>query len=110
MELTKDSEWFCNYFQLRCYSPFFAEYVYADLPDYLADAMFEKHRVHIMFGDELVHPEQGYRLILVRLPRWEQRRFIAAMSDLKDVMALEGHGDYRAFCGFMEGILGKAIK
>ena len=96
-----------NYFKVRCYSLLFAKYGYADLPDYLADAMFAKHKVHILYGDEAVHPEYGYRIILVKLPRWEQRRFIAAMADLRNMMALEGHGDYRAFCGLMVEMINK---
>lgn len=37
----------CNYMNLKTRSPLFAHYVYADVLEYFADALFMKHRVHV---------------------------------------------------------------
>lgn len=90
-----------NFLRLKRFSLLFSYYAYVDSPDYLADDLFEKHRVHVLFGDEYGHYEYKYNVIFAKCPKYETRRFEAGMKDLADVMALGGHGDYEEVCSLL---------
>ena len=100
MTLTKTDGWVRekNYVKMKCFSLIYNYYMYVDVPDYLADQLFIKHRARMKFGEEWEHPEHGYRIIFCRCFKWQNRRFLNALYDLHDLMALSGHGDYEDFC------------
>lgn len=69
-----------------------------DVPEYFADLLLAKNRVHVSFDEEYAHPEFGYRVVTCRVYRWERKRFETTMNELEDKMALEGKSDYLSFC------------
>ena len=81
-----------NYIHLRTLSPIFDGYAYVDVPDYYADDLFRKHHVHLVtFGDEAVHPDNPkYVIIFAKCLRWEKRKFLEALKDLRYVMDFNG--------------------
>ena len=98
----------CNYMNLKTRSPLFAHYVYADVLEYFADALFMKHRVHVFWGKEAEHPEHiGYRLIFCKCFLWEKRRFTDAMKELQRIMDCNGYRDYDEYCNKFLSVLQK---
>lgn len=87
-----------NYVEIRSVSPLARAYAYVDVPEYFADQLLAKNKVHVSFDAEYAHPEFGYRVITCRVYRWERKRFEMAMKELADKMALEGKSDYLQFC------------
>ncbi len=89
------------YIKLKQFSLLYSYFAYIDVPDYLADQLFVKHRVYVFYDNEYAHPEHGYRVILCHVARWRRRAFIAALNELPTLMAMAGKGDYMGFCGDM---------
>ena len=87
-----------NYVPIQKFSLLCRGYAYVDVPEYYADQLFNKHRVHIEFDAEYAHPEFGYRVITCYVYRWERKRFETVMKELVDKMAENGKGDYLNFC------------
>lgn len=89
-----------NYIHLRTKSPIFDGYAYVDVREYYADDMFRKHNVHLVrFGDEAIHPDNpNYVIIFSKCLRWEKRKFLAALMDLRYIMDFNGHIDYDDYC------------
>lgn len=100
MQLTVTEGWVevKNYINLKSYSPIFTEYAYADVPEYYADRILAKRKVFIRFGEEMAHPNYCYRIVFVKCPRWQKKKFELSMDELKRVMAYNGHSDYEDFC------------
>ena len=90
-----------NFVRLKRFSVLYSHYAYVDLPDYLADSLFEKHKVHVSFGDEYINEAHNYKVIFAKCPKWESQRFEAAMKDLVYLMALGGHGNYEEVCALL---------
>ena len=87
-----------NYMDLGRFLLIYYRFAFWDTEDYLADQLFIRHRVRVRFGDEYVHPEYPYRVIFCRIRRKDKQRFLDALAEMSNKMALLGHPDYDAFC------------
>lgn len=87
-----------NYFKLRRFSLFFDCYCYADVPEYYACGLFEKHKVLMWFGDEYEHNDYPFIFIFCKCLKWHSKRFKAAMDELPRIMAYNGVMGYEEFC------------
>ena len=77
---------------------FITHYAYIDVAEYYADEYLRKRKIHIKFGQELSHPDHGYRIILCKIPKWQEHQFVLSMEELKNKMLICGHADYLDFC------------
>lgn len=99
-----------NFIKLRppvLLRPLIAFYAYIDAPEYLADPLLAKNRVHIAFGREYVDPSGQYVCILVKMPRHEERRFLRTMRELENKMLLTGRTGYTKFCEQLQDTLAR---
>lgn len=99
-----------NFIKLRppaLLRPFVAFYAYIDTPEYLADPVLAKNRVHIAFGREYMDPSGQYVCILVKMPRHEEPRFLLSMTELENKMLLTGRTGYTRFCEQLQDTLAR---
>ena len=87
-----------NYFTLRRISLLWSYFAYIDVPEYLADQLFIKHKVTVHFGDEMCNPDNEYMVIFCKVRKSDEERFLAALDDMFNKMLLCGHPDYEAYC------------
>ena len=87
-----------NYMRFTDFSLFSTHYAYIDVAEYYADEYIRKRKIRIKFGRELSHPDHGYRIILCKIPKWQEHQFVLAMEEPKNKMLICGHADYLDFC------------
>lgn len=85
--------WRLERFSLR-----FSYFAIIDNGEYLADALFIRHKVRVWFGAEYQTPDSLYRVILCRCRKRDVDAFLAAARDLPNKMLLCGHTDYIEYC------------
>lgn len=95
-----------NYYKLNSASPFTNEFVYVDLPEYLADRLFIKHMVKVKFDkDQMRRPGDPYVVVFCKVRKKDTGKFLAALDELPEKMHLHGHKDYEEYCQKVFGIL-----
>lgn len=88
-----------HYCKLKSTSLFTNEFVYVDLPEYLADQLFIKHMVKVKFDrDQMRRPGDPYVIIFCKVRKKDTKRFLAALDELPEKMRLHGHEDYEEYC------------
>ena len=96
-----------NYIRFKQFSLLWDHYAFIDVPAYLADQLFIRHRVTVHFGEELHHPEAGYMIIFCKVRKKDSERFLDALSELPNKMLICGHLDYEDYC---DDIIGRIEK
>ena len=96
-----------NYIAFRQFSLLWAHFAFIDVPAYLADQLFIKHKVTVHFGEELHHPEANYMIIFCKVRKKDTDRFLAALEELPDKMLICGHLDYEEYCNDIIGRIEK---
>ena len=87
-----------NYFELEKFSIRFKYFCFIDVSDYLADAVFIKHKIRVWFKNEYGKKGTEYMAIFCKIKKKDRESFLLAMKDLEQKMLLLGHNDYSAFC------------
>lgn len=67
------------------------------VPD-LADQLFIKHQVRVHFREEYARKDSQYRVIVCRVRKRDQTRFLAALEESPKKMLLLGHTNYLDTC------------
>jgi len=83
-----------------CFGGFLRKkYLYFDVPEYLADSLFIKHRVTVHYekGDWRKEGEP-YIAIGCWVKKKDSKRFEEALGELNNKMLLCGHKDYEDWC------------
>lgn len=83
---------------LSTLSPLNQHFAFVDVPEYLADALFIKHKVTVHFMEEYTYPDSPYRIIFCRCRKWDAGRLTAALNELPNKMLIFGYADYPEFC------------
>lgn len=86
------------YLHLERFSLLYSHYAILDTSDYYADQLFIKHQVPVLFGKEYAHPDAPYQIIFCCVRKKDEQRFLTALEELPNKMALCGHPDYPTFC------------
>lgn len=87
-----------HYERMEKFSFRYAYYAFIDLPEYLADGLFVRHKVRVSFGSEFSHPGEQYRMITCKVKKRDLPRFLEALEELPNKMLLCGHTDYIDYC------------
>lgn len=80
---------------------FYAHYMYFDIDTdnhYIADSLFYKRKIPVIFRDEMNKPGDKYRAIFCKVKRKYKDDFEKALEELKTKMELLGHLDYQQYC------------
>ena len=98
--------------QLERHSLLYHYFAFVDTGEYLADALFIRHKVRIHFMKEMVkeNEESPYRVIFCRVRKKDTLKAIAALQELPGKQLVFGHTDYPAYCEKINAILGKYEK
>ena len=96
-----------NYIMFRQFSLLWTHFAFIDVPAYLADQLFIKHKVTVHFGEELHHPEANYMIIFCKVRKKDTGRFLAALEELPSKMLICGHLDYEEYCNDIVGRIEK---
>ena len=99
-----------NYIQLYSRSPFSAQFMYFDLPEYKADAIFIQHGIKPRWYEEIDIAGMPFHLIRCRVWRKDIHQFFAVMDELNTNMLLTGFDHYDEQCNeffdYLENELG----
>ena len=89
----------------------YAHYIFVDTEEYLADGLFIRHKVTVHFGKKFGKWEDPqYRLILCKVRKRDEARFLAALQELPAKMLLCGYTDYPDACDFIQKIMDSHTK
>ena len=80
-----------NYFPMKSLSLLYDHFAFVDVPAYLADGLFIKHKVTVNFYGEYTHPEEPYVIILCKVRKRDQEHFLKALSEMNNKMILCGY-------------------
>ena len=95
-----------NVIPLEKFSFRYRYFCFVDVKEYLADALFMKHKVRVWFRKEAQKPNNNYVFIFCKVKKGEEGKFLEALEELKNKMLLMGYLDYQKFC---EDFFGKMI-
>ena len=83
---------------LECFSLFYNHFAIIDTDEYLADALFVRHKVRVWFGAKFGKDDTPYRVIMCKCRKKDTPRFLDAIKELPNKMLLCGYQDYLTFC------------
>ena len=81
---------------------FYLHYVYADTEDYYADALFNRQKIKVRYGNEYRKDNVKYRIVFCKVRKKYKEAFEKAMEELVNKMDLLSHRDYEDFCRQMQ--------
>lgn len=81
-----------NYLKIRNRVPFRSSFMYIDVPEYVADEVFENHELIVRYKDtELYHPELDLVIVTCSFFTFEEDIFLECMEQLKRRIAFLGY-------------------
>lgn len=88
-----------NYIRTDSWRPGWVRYMYVDVEEYLADAIFETYDVHPKYANgEYFYPGTPYVLAECRVRAAQAVQFEECMGMLERKALLKGYADYPAMC------------
>lgn len=88
----------CYYMHLERINPFYSYYAYFDVPEFFADQLFIQHQVRVHFSGEYQKKRKQYVIVLCRVRKRDEDRFLEALSELPRKMLLLGYTNYLEDC------------
>lgn len=88
----------CYYMHLERINPFYSYYAYFDVPEFFADQLFIQHQVRVHFSGEYQKKGKQYVIVLCRVRKKDEERFLEALSELPRKMLLLGYTNYLKDC------------
>lgn len=85
------------------------QYMYIDTEENLADHLFINEKVPVHFGREFCKDGSIYKIIVCRVRKDYEQRFIKALERLPEKMLLLGHADYQDFCEEVSNMVQKGV-
>ncbi len=80
-------------------------YAYMDTKDYRADDLFIKHQVTVKFETEFARPGSDFIIVLCRIRKKDNSRFLTAIREFPNKMLLLGYDNCIECWRALEGIL-----
>ena len=81
-----------NYLKIRNWVPFRSSFMYIDVPEYVAEEVFENHELIVRYKDtEFYHPELDLVIVTCSLFTFEEEIFLECMEHLKRKIAFLGY-------------------
>ena len=81
-----------NYLKIRNWVPFRSSFMYIDVPEYVADEVFENHDLIVRYKDtELYHPELDLVIVTCSFFTFEEDICLECMEHLKRRIAFLGY-------------------
>ena len=87
-----------NHIPLEKISLRYKYFCFIDAKEYLADALFIKHKVRVWFQKEAYKPNTDFVVIICKVKKNDTNKFLEALEELNKKMILLGHSDYHNFC------------
>jgi hypothetical protein len=87
-----------NYFSIEQFSLFYKHYAFVDTYEYLADNLFIQEKMRVHFGNEYNKKGCKYVIVLCRVKKRDEEKFLKVMEKLKNKMLILGNRDYIEFC------------
>ena len=82
--------------------PFTLSFVYIDIYDgqkYLADQIFINNKIKVFYIDEMINPlNPNYAIMICRIYRWDVKKLLNCMPQIRNKMFLLGYTDYDEQC------------
>jgi hypothetical protein len=81
-----------NYLKIKNRVPFRSSFMYIDVPEYVADEVFENHGLIVRYKDtELYHKELDLVIVICSFFTFEEEIFFECMEHLKRRIAFLGY-------------------
>lgn len=88
----------CYYMHLERINPFYSYYAYFDVPEFFADQLFIQHQVRVRFSGEYQKKGKQYVIVLCRVRKKDEERFLEALGELPRKVLLLGYPNYLKDC------------
>lgn len=82
-----------NYVKIQKKSLLYSYYAYIDTNEFFADAIFIHEHVKVQFGKVGRRENSQYVVVLCKVWKWEEEKFVSAMEKLRDRMLLLGYSE-----------------
>lgn len=81
-----------NYLKIHNWVPFRSAFMYIDVPEYIADQIFEDHGLNVRFrANELYHPEMNLIVVECTIATRNEELFYECMEHLKRKLTFLGY-------------------
>lgn len=87
-----------NFYPVNKFSLSGRYFCFFDVKDYLADALFVRHKVRVRFKKEYWKQGTDYVAILCKVHKRDVEEFVKALEELKRKMLLLGYTGYQELC------------
>ena len=88
----------CCYMHLQRINPFYSYYAYLDVTEFFADQLFIQHQVRVHFFGEYHKKGKPYVIVLCRVRKKDEERFLEVLRGLPRKMLLLGYPNYLEDC------------
>lgn len=85
-------------------------YIYLDTDEYLAKSLFIRHLIHVRKEGIMARENEKYQLVILKVLKKDEQKFLQAMEELKGKMLLFGHRDYESHGGEMMDLIRDGIR
>ena len=80
----------------KCGAGRWKRYLYLDTEDFLLGSLLQRDPVKVKFETCLAKENEIYRLVMLKVPKRDETRFLHALDDLPGKMLLCGYRDYES--------------
>lgn len=91
-----------NYRKIRSKSFFNSCYLYLDTENHMAVRLFKEMRIHIRPTKVYGNDNNGLRLVMCKVRKNDETKFLEAMEQLKNKALLIGTKDYLENCDMLQ--------
>ena len=80
----------------KCGGGRWKRYIYLDMEDFLLGSLLTRENVKVKFETSLMKDNENYRLVLMKVLKRDETKFLKALEDLPGKMLLCGYRDYES--------------
>ena len=80
----------------KCGAGHWKRYLYLDTDDFLLESLLRRDPVRLKFETCLMKDNENYRLVMMKVLRRDETKFLRALEDLPGKMVLCGFRDYES--------------
>ena len=81
----------------------YKDHMFLDTADFYAKDLLRKHGVWFRKIKTLSHPEKRLRIVVIRIPRWQEAKFVQALEELLKKLMICGYPEYEATLAEIRG-------
>ena len=97
-----------NYYKFRDRRPWCAKYAFLDTPERFHKRLAKKYGIKMRGIREMVKAETDVRLIVCRIRKSDNSRFVEMLNEIRRNAMVCGHRDYECYCQLLQDVIENA--